>query len=122
MGLTTALIATGVTAAAVGAGAGVYSAVSAADAADEANDLQSASMKAQADELGRTDAKAEAVERNAKASTAATQKTPDLEGALNLDRKKRGVQSSFTATTGAGAGNMKGTTLSPLGSDSTEGA
>ena len=121
MGLTTALIATGVTASVVGAGAGVYSAVSAHEAADEANDLQKASMRAQADELGRANAKAEAVERNAKASKAATQKTPDLEGALNLEKKKRGVQSSFTATTGAGAGNMKGTTLSPLGSDSAEG-
>ena len=121
MGMTTALIATGVTAAVVGAGAGVYSAVSAADAADEANDLRKASMRAQADELGRANAKADAIERNASAMTAATAKTPELEGALNLNKKKRGVQSSFTATTGAGAGNMKGTTLSPLGSDSPEG-
>ena len=114
MGMTTALI-VGATAAVVGAAAGTYSAIDAHNTAKEANDLTADSMKAQAEAAGRAQAKSDFAEENAKNNTAKESTLPELEGALSQSKKKKGVQSTFTATTGAGAGMMKGTTLSPLG-------
>lgn len=115
MGMTTALLAIGATAAVVGAGAGVYSAVTAKESADEANDLTMANLKAQAAERAASEVKTEQLEKEYKNSSAATASNPDLENALNLQKRKRGVQSTFTASPGSGQGMMKGTTLSPLG-------
>ncbi len=97
---------------------GIYSLVKQQEAAEEANNLTAASMVSAAGETARAEAEAAQEQKNAAASQAAVSKLPDLEKATNLSKKKKGVQSTFTATTGAGAGMMKGTTLTPIGGDS----
>lgn len=119
MGLTALAIGVGVGAAAglASTAVGVYSMNSANDLAEEQNNLTQANMRAQAEENAKAVAKAEAIEKNAKNATVAEAKNPDLETAIDLSKRKKGVQSTFTAGTGAGSGMMKGTTLSPLGGD-----
>lgn len=111
MGMTTALVLSAIATAAVG----TYSAIDANKAAKANEKTQANAMEAQAMAAGRAAAESNELERTAGNATAATAKNPELDGALSI--KKRGVNSSFTATTGSGAGMMKGTTLSPLGED-----
>ena len=113
--LATAALWTSAAAAVTGAAVGTYSAIQSHEDAKEANDLTAESQKAAAAAAGRAQAKSDFAEENAKNNTAKESTLPELEGALSQSKKKKGVQSTFTATTGAGAGMMKGTTLSPLG-------
>lgn len=54
-------------------------------------------------------------EKQAENKKAATAVNVDSETATDLSKKKKGVQSTFVASTGAGAGMSKGTTMTPIG-------
>lgn len=103
----------------MGTAVGIWQMMEQKDIAEEQMNLQMANLRTQAEEQAKAEAQMEAEKKNAAASTAATGKTPEIEDVGASLKKKKGVQSTFTAT-GAGAGNMKGTTLSPLGGDNEE--
>lgn len=103
----------------MGAAVGIWQMVQQKEIAEEQMNLTMANLQTQAEEQAKAEAKMDAEKKNAAASTAAVAKNPETSDMENLAKKKRGVQSTFTAT-GAGAGNMKGTTLSPLGGDNEE--
>lgn len=100
----------------MGAAVGIWQMVEQRKIAEEQNNLTMASMASQAEEQAKAEARANAEKANKAASTAATAKNAETGDMEDLSKKKKGVQSTFTAT-GSGAGNMKGTTLSPLGED-----
>lgn len=78
-----------------------------------------AAMFSSAAAEGRAEA-AEAAERaNAKNAAAKEAQNPDLEDAMKLSKKKRGVQSTYTASVGSGSGMMKDTSLTPIGGGDT---
>lgn len=103
----------------MGAAVGIWQMIEQRNIAEEQNNLTMATMRSQAEEQAKAEAKAEAEKQQAAAATPGTAKTPELDKVENLAKKRNGVQSTFTAT-GAGAGNLKGTTLSPLGGDEEE--
>lgn len=101
----------------VGSGLGIWQMVEARKQAKRESEATNAQMLAQATETGRAEAKEELAQQNAKAGTAATATQLDTSKVSDLSRKKKGVQSTFVASSqGAGAGMMKGTTLTPIGS------
>lgn len=85
-------------------------------AAAAQNRSAGAAALASAAESGRAEAKEAQARIDAKAGTAATAQTPDLDKSIDLSKKKRGVQSTFVASTQPGGGMAKGTTLGPVGS------
>ena len=101
----------------MGSAVGLWQMFEAKKSAKEANNLTRASMVASAEETGRAKAEAKAEEQKAAANTPGVATTPNLDDATNLAKKKKGVQSTFTARPGSGEGMMKGTTLTPIGGD-----
>lgn len=101
----------------MGSAVGLWQLIDNRKQAKQQSAATNAQMLAQATETGKAEAKAEAAERDAKAGTAATATQLDTSKVLDLSKKKKGVQSTFVASSaGAGAGMAKGTTLTPIGS------
>ena len=101
----------------VGSGLGIWQMVEARRQAKQESEATNAQMLAQATETGRAEAKEDEERANAKAGAAATARQVDLSDATNLSKKKKGVNSTFVASSyGAGAGMTKDTTLTPIGS------
>lgn len=74
---------------------------------------------ASARSAGVAEAKENARLQDAQNATAKEAENVDIEDAKELSRKKRGVNSTYTAAGGSGAGMMKGTSLSPIGGGDT---
>ena len=111
MGMTAALVTMAV-GTAVAAGAGTYSAIDSHQAAKASEKAAKENALAQAGIQGAAAAKEDALRQQAEAGKAKEAQNLDT---MNLEKKKkRGVKSSYTAT-GAGAGNLQGTTLTPIG-------
>ena len=120
MGMTTAALVTMAVGAAVAAGSGTYSAIDSHQAAKASAKASENATLAGAQTTGKAEAKENANLQAANDATAKEAETLALEDAKKLSRKKRGVNSSYTAATdGSGAGMMKGTTLSPIGGGET---
>lgn len=101
----------------MGSAIGAWQMFEANKAAEEANNLTAASMASSAAETARAEVKADQAEKQALAGTAKKAENVDLTKIDNLNKKKKGVQSTFTATTGVGAGMMNGTSLTPIGGE-----
>lgn len=120
MGMTTAALVTMAVGTAIAAGAGTYSAIDSHKAAKASSKASENATLASAQTTGKAEAKENANLQAANDATAKEAETLALEDANKLSRKKRGVNSSYTAATdGSGAGMMKGTTLSPIGGGDT---
>ena len=120
MGLPTAALVTLAVGSAVAAGAGTYSAIDSHKAAKASAKASEKATIASAQETGKAEAKENANLQAVKDATAKEAENLALDDANKLSRKKRGVNSSYTAATdGSGAGMMKGTTLSPIGGGET---
>lgn len=123
MGMTTAALVTMAVGTAIAAGAGTYSAIDSHKAAKASAKASENATLASAQTTGKAEAKENANIQAANDATAKEAETLALEDAKKLSRKKRGVNSSYTAATdGSGAGMMKGTTLSPIGGGDTSAA
>ena len=119
MGLTAAALATIAAGSVVAAGTGVYSAVDSHQAAKASGKAAKNATLASAAAEGRAAAKEESLRQDARNAKAKEAKNLELDEATRLSKRKRGVQSSYTAAGGSGAGMMKGTSLTPIGGGDT---
>lgn len=119
MGLTAAALATLAVGSAVAAGAGVYSAVDSHRAAKASQKKATEATLASAAAEGRAAAREDAIRNDARNAQAKEAQNLELDEATRLSKRKRGVQSSYTAAGGSGAGMMKGTSLTPIGGGDT---
>lgn len=119
MGLTSAALAALAVGTAVGAGAGVYSAVDSHKAAKASEKASKAATLASAAAEGRAAAKEDALRQEARNAKAKEAQNLELGESARLSKRKRGVQSSYTAAGGSGAGMMSGTSLTPIGGGDT---
>lgn len=119
MGLTAAALATFAVGSAVAAGAGVYSAVDSHRAAKASQKKATEATLASAAAEGRAAAREDAIRNDARNAQAKEAQNLELDEATRLSKRKRGVQSSYTAAGGSGAGMMKGTSLTPIGGGDT---
>ena len=118
MGLTAAALTTLAVGSVVAAGTGVYSAVDSHQAAKASGKAAKNATLASAAAEGRAAAKEESLRQDARNAQAKEAQNLELDEATRLS-KKRGVQSSYTAAVGSGAGMMKGTSLTPIGGGDT---
>lgn len=119
MGLTAAALTTLAVGSVVAAGTGVYSAVDSHQAAKASGKAAKNATLASAAAEGRAAAKEESLRQDARNAKAKEAKNLELDEATRLSKRKRGVQSSYTAAGGSGAGMMKGTSLTPIGGGDT---
>ena len=119
MGLTAAALTTLAVGSVVAAGTGVYSAVDSHQAAKASGKAANNATLASAAAEGRAAAKEESLRQDARNAKAKEAKNLELDEATRLSKRKRGVQSSYTAAGGSGAGMMKGTSLTPIGGGDT---
>ena len=119
MGLTAAALSPLVIGTAVGAGSGVYSAVDSNRAAKASEKASKEAMIASAVADGRAAAKEDALRQEARNAKAKEAQNLELGESARLSKRKRGVQSSYTAAGGSGAGMMNGTSLTPIGGGDT---
>ena len=119
MGLTAAALATMAVGSVVAAGTGVYSAVDSHKAAKASGKAAKNATLASAAAEGRAAAKEEALRQDARNAQAKEARNLELDEASRLSKRKRGVQSSYTAAGGSGGGMMKGTSLTPIGGGDT---
>ena len=119
MGLTAAALTTLAVGSVVAAGTGVYSAVDSHQAAKASGKAAKNATLASAAAEGRAAAKEESFRQDARNAKAKEAKNLELDEATRLSKRKRGVQSSYTAAGGSGAGMMKGTSLTPIGGGDT---
>ena len=119
MGLTAAALSTLAVGTAVGAGAGVYSAVDSHQAAKASGKASKEATLAGAAAEGRAAAKEDALRQEARNAQAKEAQNLELSESARLSKRKRGVQSSYTAAGGSGAGMMSGTSLTPIGGGDT---
>ena len=119
MGLTAAALATFAVGSAVAAGTGVYSAIDSHQAAKASQKAAKNATLASAEAEGRAAAKEDALRQEARNSQAKEAQNPELDEATRLSKRKRGVQSTYTAAGGSGSGMMKGTSLTPIGGGDT---
>ena len=119
MGLTAAALTTLAVGSVVAAGTGVYSAVDSHQAAKASGKAAKNATLASAAAEGRAAAKEESLRQDARDAKAKEAKNLELDEATRLSKRKRGVQSSYTAAGGSGAGMMKGTSLTPIGGGDT---
>lgn len=117
MGMTAALVTMAV-GSAVSAGIGAYSAIDSHRAAKAGEKASKEATLASAAAEGRAAAKEDALRRDARNAQAKEAQNPELADVTRLS-KKRGVQSTYTAAGGSGAGMMKGTSLTPIGGGDT---
>ena len=106
-------------AAAVAAGAGTYSAVDSHQAAKASSKATEEATLAQAEITGKAKAQEDALRQDARNAQAKEAQNLELDEATRLSKRKRGVQSSYTAAGGSGGGMMKGTSLTPIGGGDT---
>lgn len=118
MGMTAALVTMAV-GTAVAAGVGTYSAIDSSKAAKASQKAANNATLASAAAEGRAAAKEDALRQDARNAQAKEAHNPELDEAARLSKRKRGVQSSYTAAGGSGAGMMKGTSLTPIGGGDT---
>ena len=104
---------------AVAAGAGVYSAIDSHKAAKASQKKATEATLASAAAEGRAAAREDAIRNDARNAQAKEAQNLELDEATRLSKRKRGVQSSYTAAVGSGAGMMKGTSLTPIGGGDT---
>ena len=119
MGMTAAALATFAVGSAVAAGAGVYSAIDSHKAAKASQKKATEATLASAAAEGRAAAREDAIRNDARNAQAKEAQNLELDEATRLSKRKRGVQSSYTAAGGSGAGMMKGTSLTPIGGGDT---
>lgn len=98
---------------------GIWSLIDQRDAAKASERRAENAMFASAAATGRAEAREAAERQEARNGQAKEAQNPELEEATRLSKKKRGVQSTYTATGGSGAGMMKGTSLTPIGGGDT---
>ena len=104
----------------MGSAVGIWSLLDQRDAAKASERRAEKAMFASAEAAGTAAAREEAERHWTKNGQAKDADSLSLEDATKLSRKKRGVNSTYTAATdGSGAGMMKGTTLSPIGGGDT---
>lgn len=118
MGMTAALVTTAV-GAAVSAGVGTYSAIDSNRAAKASQKKATEATLASAAAEGRAAAREDAIRNDARNAQAKEAQNFELDEASRLSKRKRGVQSSYTAAGGSGGGMMKGTSLTPIGGSDT---
>ena len=118
MGMTAALVGLGV-GSAMAAGAGIYSAIDSHQAAKASQRNATNATLASAAAEGRAAAREDAIRNDARNAQAKEAQNLELDEATRLSKRKRGVQSSYTAAGGSGAGMMKGTSLTPIGGGDT---
>ena len=121
MGLTASALTTiaVATSSALAAGAGVYSAVDSHKAAKASQKKATEATLASAAAKGRAAAREDAIRNDARNAQAKEAQNLELDEATRLSKRKRGVQSSYTAAVGSGAGMMNGTSLTPIGGGDT---
>ena len=120
MGLTAALATLGTAVgSAAAAGAGIYSAIDSHQAAKASQKAANNATLASAAAAGSAAAKEEALRQDARNAKAKEAQNLELDEATRLSKRKRGVQSSYTAAGSSGAGMMKGTSLTPIGGGDT---
>ena len=120
MGLSTAALVTMAVGTAIAAGAGTYSAIDSHQAAKASEKASENATTASAITTGKAEAKENQTLSDAENASAKEAENLALEDAKKLSRKKKGVNSTYTAASdGSGAGMMKGTTLSPIGGGET---
>ena len=118
MGMTAALVGLGV-GSAMAAGTGIYSAIDSHQAAKASQRKATNAMLASAAAEGRAAAREDAIRNDARNAQAKEAQNLELDEATRLSKRKRGVQSSYTAAVGSGAGMMNGTSLTPIGGGDT---
>jgi len=118
MGMTAALVTMAV-GTAVAAGVGTYSAIDSNQAAKASQKSANNATLASAAAEGRAAAREDAIRNDARNAQAKEAQNLELDEATRLSKKKRGVQSSYTAAGGSGGGMMKGTSLTPIGGGDT---
>ena len=119
MGLSAAAWAAFAVSSAVAAGTGVYSAIDSHKAAKASQKKANEATLASAAAEGRAAAREDAIRNDARNAQAKEAQNLELDEATRLSKRKRGVQSSYTAAVGSGAGMMKGTSLTPIGGGDT---
>ena len=118
MGMTAALATVGMSVGSAAA-AGIYSAIDSHQAAKASQKAANNATLASAAAAGSADAREEALRQDARNAQAKEAQNLELDEATRLSKRKRGVQSSYTAAGGSGAGMMKGTSLTPIGGGDT---
>lgn len=118
MGMTAALVTMAV-GTAVAAGVGTYSAIDSHQAAKASQKSANNATLASAAAEGRAAAREDAIRNDARNAQAKEAQNLELDEASRLSKRKRGVQSSYTAAGGSGGGMMKGTSLTPIGGGDT---
>ena len=118
MGMTAALVTMAV-GTAVAAGVGTYSAIDSHQAAKASQKAAKNATLASAEAEGRAAAKEDALRQDARNAQAKEAQNLELDEATRLSKRKRGVQSTYTAAGGSGAGMMNGTSLTPIGGGDT---
>lgn len=98
---------------------GVYSAIDSHRAAKASGKAAKNATLASAAAEGRAAAREDALRREARNAQAKEAQNPELDEAARLSKRKRSVQSTYTAAGGSGAGMMKGTSLTPIGGGDT---
>ena len=104
---------------AVAAGVGTYSAIDSHKAAKASQKKATEATLASAAAEGRAAAREDAIRNDARNAQAKEAQNLELDEATRLSKRKRGVQSSYTAAVGSGAGMMNGTSLTPIGGGDT---
>ena len=118
MGMTAALVTMAV-GTAVAAGVGTYSAIDSHQAAKASQKKATEATLASAAAEGHAAAREDAIRNDARNAQAKEAQNLELDEASRLSKRKRGVQSSYTAAGGSGGGMMKGTSLTPIGGGDT---
>lgn len=119
MGMSAAAWAAFAVSSAVAAGTGVYSAIDSHKAAKASQKKATEATLASAAAEGRAAAREDAIRNDARNAQAKEAQNLELDEATRLSKRKRGVQSSYTAAVGSGAGMMNGTSLTPIGGGDT---
>ena len=104
---------------ALSAGFGTYSAIDSHQAAKASQKAAKNATLASAEAEGRAAAKEDALRQEARNAQAKEAQNLELDEATRLSKRKRGVQSTYTAAGGSGAGMMNGTSLTPIGGGDT---
>ena len=98
---------------------GIWSLIDQRDAAKASERRAENAMFASAAATGRAEAMEAAERQAARDARAKEAQNLELDDASRLAKKKRGVQSSYTAAGSSGGGMMKGTSLTPIGGGDT---
>ena len=97
----------------------MYSAIDSHKAAKASQKKATEATLASAAAEGRAAAREDAIRNDARNAQAKEAQNLELDEATRLSKRKRGVQSSYTAAVGSGAGMMNGTSLTPIGGGDT---